>query len=95
PDAPPREIGRGITLMLSPHPRNKRAKNPNEKWVEGSSSADEEEDHSEPEEPAQPLRTVKVAEPPQRAPANATERPSNSGGFGNKPFTQLNIPAER
>ncbi|MBI3191168.1 MAG: translation initiation factor IF-3 [Pedosphaera parvula] len=99
PDAPPREIGRGITLMLSPHPRNKRAKNPNEKWVEGASSHDDDE-HPEPKEPAQPARTVKVAavkaaEPPQRAPANSTERPSNSGGFGNNPFTQLDIPAER
>jgi translation initiation factor IF-3 len=29
PDAPPKLIGRGINVMLSPLPRNKRAKNPN------------------------------------------------------------------
>ena len=29
PDQPPKLVGRGITAMLSPLPRNKRAKNPN------------------------------------------------------------------
>lgn len=29
PDAPPRIIGRGLNVMISPLPRNKRAKNPN------------------------------------------------------------------
>jgi translation initiation factor IF-3 len=28
PDAPPKLIGKGINVMLSPLPRNKRAKNP-------------------------------------------------------------------
>jgi translation initiation factor IF-3 len=37
PDAPPKLIGKGINLMLSPLPRNKRAKNPKE-----SDGADEE-----------------------------------------------------
>ncbi len=30
PDAPPKLIGKGINVMLSPLPRNKRAKNPNQ-----------------------------------------------------------------
>lgn len=30
PDAPPKLVGRGIILMMSPLPRNKRAKNPRE-----------------------------------------------------------------
>ena len=30
PDVPPKLVGRAITVMLSPLPRNKRAKNPNE-----------------------------------------------------------------
>lgn len=31
PDAPPKLIGKGINVMLSPLPRNKRAKNPHQK----------------------------------------------------------------
>jgi translation initiation factor IF-3 len=38
PDAPPKKIGRGITVILSPLPRNKRAKNPREEEEEGSPS---------------------------------------------------------
>ena len=30
PDSPPKQIGKGITVMLSPLPRNKRARNPRE-----------------------------------------------------------------
>lgn len=30
PDAPPKLIGKGLNVMLSPLPRNKRAKNPNQ-----------------------------------------------------------------
>jgi translation initiation factor IF-3 len=30
PDAPPKLVGRGLTLMMSPLPRNKRAKRPDD-----------------------------------------------------------------
>jgi len=39
PDAPARLIGKGINVMLSPLPRNKRAKNPRTEEERGSSHA--------------------------------------------------------
>ena len=92
PDAPPRQIGRGITLMLSPHPRNKRAKNPHLHPSEFDESSDEGED-STPDKPPQPLGTLSPDEAPQRPTNNAAERPSG-GGFTNSPFSGLNVPAE-
>jgi translation initiation factor IF-3 len=38
PDFPPKLIGRGINLMLSPLPRNKRAKNPRQQEGSGADS---------------------------------------------------------
>jgi translation initiation factor IF-3 len=42
PDAPPKLIGKGINVMLSPLPRNKRAKNPKqpERGAEAAAQAD-------------------------------------------------------
>ena len=37
PDAPPKMLGRAINVMLSPLPRNKRAKNPHESQEDGES----------------------------------------------------------
>jgi translation initiation factor IF-3 len=52
PDAEPKLIGKGIVLMLSPLPRNKRAKNPNADAGESSGSAKAEADpEGEPERP--------------------------------------------
>lgn len=39
PDFPPKLIGKGINVMISPLPRNKRAKNPNQPSEEASGSA--------------------------------------------------------
>ena len=41
PDAPPKLLGRGINVMLSPLPRNKRAKNPNGSEAAGAHAAGE------------------------------------------------------
>ena len=38
PDQPPKLVGKGITTMLSPLPRAKRAKNPNRRENGGSSN---------------------------------------------------------
>jgi translation initiation factor IF-3 len=51
PDAPPKLIGKGINVMLSPLPRNKRAKNPNQPETDGeigSNGSTREEDDEEP-----------------------------------------------
>lgn len=39
PDAPPKLVGRGLIVMMSPLPRNKRAKNPRQEEVESASAA--------------------------------------------------------
>ena len=36
PDSPPKQIGKGINVMLSPLPRNKRAKNPRDEEMGGA-----------------------------------------------------------
>ena len=86
PDAPPKLIGRGINVMLSPLPRNKRARNPRQETPESpapSASSTPPEDHAEPEEaPAQ--RSEKVAA--RSVPVNAGQQ-----SFGQNPFASLDI----
>ena len=90
PDSPPREIGRGVSLMLSPHPRNKRAKNPHlQDDEEGPATSPT--GHSKSH--TTPIVTValKPKEVHQRAHPPAEEQPGGDG-FANNPFAQLNIP---
>lgn len=49
PDAPPKLIGKSITVILSPLPRNKRAKNPNMN-EDGSLKDEGSKSHQNPEE---------------------------------------------
>lgn len=51
PDAEPKLIGKGINVMLTPLPRNKRAKNPNEADREALLAAAEAEMEASAEEP--------------------------------------------
>jgi translation initiation factor IF-3 len=75
PDFPPKLIGRSINVMISPLPRNKRAKNPRQ--VEGGHQAgkNHREFHSEPK-----LQKVKVPVTGER----------QSGGL-NSPFANLEV----
>lgn len=75
---PPRLIGRGLNAMLTPLPRNKRARNPRE--VEGAEVAAGLE--------KQPLRQVPTELSASPGPATG-ERPVSSGGFGNTPFAGI------
>jgi translation initiation factor IF-3 len=79
PDFNPKLIGRGINVMISPLPRNKRAKNPKE--TEGAeampgSAARSDDNHSAT--PVQIERPHKTAVPERK-----------SGGFANAPFAEL------
>jgi len=47
PDAPAKLIGKGINVMLSPLPRNKRAKNPNQAAREEDAEDQEESNGKE------------------------------------------------
>lgn len=79
PDAPPKLLGRGLNVMISPLPRNKRAKNPNQ--AEGqppNSHEDEDEENNEGQD-----------ESSESAPESGSE--ASGGGGLNAPFTQLQI----
>ena len=83
PDSAPKLIGKGINLMLSPLPRNKRAKNPKES-EEGAAEEDEtpasSENNQRPsEKPAAPAKS--------KIPVNAAE--TSAVEFANTPFAAL------
>jgi len=87
PDFQPKLIGKGINVMISPLPRNKRAKNPRQ--VEGAEHEDEElasdEDAAEKPKESQPQHpdTVQV----DRGSKPGTQE--KSGNFSNNPFAHI------
>jgi translation initiation factor IF-3 len=74
PDFPPKLIGRGINVMLSPLPRAKRAKNPNQP-EDGQDAEVPPTNGSKPAAPAAPKAPAAPAAP--------------ADGFANNPFTNL------
>ena len=83
PDAPAKLIGKGINVMISPLPRNKRAKNPheggfNEPRPEASSNGT----------PPQTSEKPKRPDVPKVVPTDAAEQPS---AFTQNPFADLDI----
>ncbi len=73
PDAPPKLIGKGLNVMLSPLPRNKRAKNP-----AGEGAMDEDEEPTPAPAPKQK----------KQVPTNAVEQGSPNQ-LQNNPFSKL------
>jgi len=88
PDADPKLIGKGINVMLSPLPRNKRAKNPNQ----GPKATDMPDEDHEPSDEAEEAPVQKPAPKPakERVPVNAAE----NNTFGQSPFAGLNIKSQ-
>jgi translation initiation factor IF-3 len=83
PDAPPKLIGRGINVMLSPLPRNKRARNPNQ----GDNGAPPRvEIQAERLDSAATVRSEKVSA--RTVPTNAAQQPNS---FGHSPFADLDL----
>ena len=84
PDFPPKLIGRGINLMLSPLPRNKRAKNPRQ--VEGG-----EDDNNHGGELKPKPKPPVLGQPPHDQPVkiNRSEESEHSGSFSPNPFSKL------
>ena len=77
PDFQPKLIGRGINVMISPLPRNKRAKNPyaiEEAGVPAPAPSAAAKNHSAP--PPQTTKVPVLNEPP-------------AGGFVNNPFDKI------
>ncbi len=81
PDFEPKLIGKGINLMLSPLPRNKRAKNPNLNPESG-------DDHDEETPPSS--ATPKQKNPVAPQPPAAEAPPA----FNNNPFAQIDATPE-
>jgi hypothetical protein len=87
PDAPPKKIGKGINVMVSPLPRNKRAKNPRPQ--EGAPpllALKEKTDVDGDRLAANPAK-------PKKPPSQDNGYPSGdpSSGFSNNPFSQIDI----
>jgi translation initiation factor IF-3 len=79
PDFQAKLIGRGINVMISPLPRNKRPKNPREAEAGG-----------EPPAPQPRVESNHKGTPVQvERPANSPTREGNSESFSNNPFAQL------
>lgn len=85
PDFQPKLIGRGINVMISPLPRNKRAKNPYA--VEGEGVRAPASTAVANNQPATPPQTGAVARAVQ-APVADKSAPA---GFVNKPFDELEV----
>jgi translation initiation factor IF-3 len=78
PDFTPKLVGRAINLMISPHPRSKRAKNP--RAVEEGETAREE---------SAPAKAPEAHAAPAKPKVPVTDQPQ-SGGLNN-PFANLNL----
>jgi translation initiation factor IF-3 len=80
PDFQAKLIGRGINVMISPLPRNKRARNPRQP---------EAGDNNEPAPQPRPENNHQPAPVPIERPAKSSNQ--NSGNFANNPFAQLEV----
>ena len=85
PDAPPKLIGKGITVMISPLPRNKRAKNPRVGEGIQAAAAGDEPVTSAPDE-----ASVQIRRPIAASNASQDSRPQQ-GGFSNNPFSEVDV----
>jgi translation initiation factor IF-3 len=83
PDAAPKLIGKGINLMLSPLPRNKRAPNPNQ--AAAGNGDQEEEEH-----PSQPGSKTRIDV--NKSDSAPSPNPGTAG-FGNSSFAELDLKA--
>jgi translation initiation factor IF-3 len=90
PDSPPKLIGRGINVMMSPLPRAKRAKNPHEPEKE-IAAGDKKPATNGPDAPPEVYRAVEAGEPAGEVLASDGE--SNAPGFVNNPFVKLDVNA--
>jgi translation initiation factor IF-3 len=84
PDFQPKLIGKGITVMISPLPRNKRPKNPNQ--IENGQAPAAEKNNFEDSAPV-PIKKPK--------PDNSIAAKQPPAEFGNNPFTKLDLNARQ
>jgi translation initiation factor IF-3 len=93
PDFAPKLVGRAINLMISPLPRNKRAKNPRAEEEEVEKPVTHDQHSQEKNHNHEKLHAPKPAPAAAPAPANVkvpvNEKPQ-TGGLNN-PFTRLEL----
>jgi translation initiation factor IF-3 len=82
PDAAPKLIGRGVVLMISPLPRNKRAKNP-------YATEEPPETPTAPTLKGEPLVVMRRQPAEDHRPDHAPQAPPD--GFVNNPFAGLEL----
>lgn len=85
PDSAAKLVGKGITVMFSPLPRTKRAKNPRQDEIDAETAAAEQagEDKSEAKTKPSPVKRVAVA------PDESSE------AFSNNPFSGVDLNARQ
>jgi translation initiation factor IF-3 len=92
PDAPAKLIGKGINVMLSPLPRNKRAKNPKEgEGGEEGEQMERDEEQDEPVQEEQEQTPEKAHNAENGSAPGQSEQGSNS--YANPPGSQVDIKA--
>jgi translation initiation factor IF-3 len=82
PDFQPKLIGKSINVMISPLPRNKRAKNPNQ-LADGEAPP--------VPAPAQQTHAGTVANHSKPKPANSVASKQPPAAFSNNPFAKLDV----
>jgi translation initiation factor IF-3 len=86
PDAPAKLIGKGINIMMSPLPRNKRAKNPRETGI-----SPEKLHAVSPSANSLPSRPPPPQPRPSPTPARTAGSPPPASGFVHNPFSELDV----
>ena len=88
PDSTAKLVGRAINVMISPLPRNKRAKNPHE--LEAGSEEDS-EPHPAPKKNSshQSENGSTHSVPTQPNETSGQPQPAQAGGVGNNPINRL------
>ncbi|HAM70570.1 MAG TPA: translation initiation factor IF-3 [Verrucomicrobiales bacterium] len=87
PDQPPKLVGKGITAMLSPLPRTKRAKNPRRSDDPGHASNLPSERQQPPPSPSQ----AGGGTPSHSSAAPGEGKGGGASGFSNNPFSNLEV----
>lgn len=75
PDSPPKLIGKGINVMLSPLPRNKRAKNPREGEEKLGDEKEDPDGDASPDDETPPAESSPKKKSPRNNPRPEAARP--------------------
>ena len=98
PDFQPKLIGRGINAMISPLPRNKRAKNPNQQPLGDDDSGPTGPATTKPVKPHPPASSAKSSPNGPPASNRHLDHPSPAerkpGGFANNLFAKIDADAQ-